>query len=100
MESSYRFSDSFHLKSLVFRDSNSLRCLSLSVKEHLVGTVCVFPLPWLVFAGVIRFLRSLNELILPPDEQTDEMESIIPLRLKETSDVTSYRIEVLELLLQ
>ena len=92
-------SDLISLKNLVFRDSNLLRCLSLSVK-HLVGAVCLFYLPWLACNGVIYSCHSLNELVLPPNEKRDEMESIIPVRIKEAPDVTAHRLEALALLLQ
>ena len=75
--------------------------MSLSVK-HLVGAVCVFYIymPWLTCHGVIYSHHSLNELVLPPNEKTDEMESIIPVRIKEAPDVTAHRLEALALLLQ
>ncbi len=57
-------------------------------------------MPWLACNGVIYSHHSLNELVLPPNEKTDEMESIIPLRLEETPDVTAHRLEALGLLLQ
>jgi hypothetical protein len=55
---------------------------------------------WLVCNGVICSHRSLHELVLPPNEKTDEMESIIPLRIEETSDVTTHSLEALGLPLQ
>jgi len=99
MASSYRFLRFNQSENLVFRDLNLLRCLSLSVK-HLVGAVCVFYMPWLACNDVIYSHHSLNELVLPPNEKTDEMESIIPLRIKEPPDVTAHRLEALVLLLQ
>ncbi len=99
MASSYWSLRFYQSENLVFRDSNLLRYLSLSVKHH-VGTVHVFYMPWLACNDVIYSHRSLNELVLPPSEKADEVESIIPLRIKETPDVTAYRLEALALFLQ
>ena len=57
-------------------------------------------MPWLACNGVIYSHRSLNELLLPPAEKADEMEAVIPLRLKQTSNVATHRLEALALLLQ
>ena len=91
-------SGSFRQQHRIVRAANKHRCLGHWVKPL---PVFIFPsYPWTYGRGDIICRYLLRELLLPPGEQTDEVETVITWRFVEAVDVTAYRLEALPLVCQ